>query len=177
MESGEEVNCQHQGLQEKADFAFHYWWIPLLLGTFRAVQLPSHLRDEGYRCRYRSLHCLNHQVSILFLGYSQVLILTSLLSAASVFGRIVPSYLSDKFGSLLVMSIMAFSTSLTVLIIWIPVNFAETLAGVMIFTVLYGFTSGAFVSIMTPALVQLCGGQINELGLMLGTFMAINSFA
>lgn len=100
-----------------------------------------------------------------------------LASASSVFGRIVPSYLADKFGSLLVMSVMAFLTSITVLVIWLPVNFAETLAGVMIFTILYGFTSGAFVSIMTPALVQLCGGQISELGLMLGTFMAINSFA
>jgi MCP family monocarboxylic acid transporter-like MFS transporter 10 len=104
-------------------------------------------------------------------------LLIFLRSAASVFGRIVPSYLADKFGALLVMSIMALATALTVLVIWIPVNFANTLAGTMIFTILYGFTSGAFVSIMTPALVQLCGGQISELGLMLGTFMAINSFA
>jgi MFS family permease len=89
----------------------------------------------------------------------------------------MPSYIADKIGSLLTMSIMAFATALTVLIIWLPVNFSETLAGVMIFTVLYGFTSGAFVSLMTPALVQLCDGQIGDLGMMLGTFMAINSFA
>jgi len=75
------------------------------------------------------------------------------------------------------MSIMAFLTSLTVLVIWLPVNFFEDLAGVMVFTILYGFTSGAFVSLMTPSLIQLCNGQIGDLGIMLGTFMAINSFA
>ncbi|KAF4633953.1 hypothetical protein G7Y89_g4162 [Cudoniella acicularis] len=101
----------------------------------------------------------------------------SIINASSVFGRIFPSFLADKFGALLVMSIMAFLTSITVLLIWLPVNHSEDLFGVMFFTLLYGFTSGAFVSLMTPALVQLCGGKIADLGLMLGTFMAINSFA
>lgn len=99
------------------------------------------------------------------------------LSASSVFGRIIPSYVADRIGSLLTMSIMAFATALTVLLCWLPVNFFATLTGTIIFTVLYGFTSGAFVSLMTPSLVQLCDGQIGELGIMLGTFMAINSFA
>jgi MCP family monocarboxylic acid transporter-like MFS transporter 10 len=89
----------------------------------------------------------------------------------------MPSYIADKIGSLLTMSIMAFATAITVLVIWLPVNFSENLAGVMIFTVLYGFTSGAFVSLMTPSLVQLCDGKIGDLGIMLGTFMAINSLA
>src|SRR6187402_1519488 len=89
----------------------------------------------------------------------------------------MPSYIADKIGSLLTMSIMAFATAVTVIVIWLPVNFAENLAGVMVFAILYGFTSGAFVSLMTPALVQLCDGQIGDLGIMLGTFMAINSFA
>lgn len=89
----------------------------------------------------------------------------------------MPSYVADKIGSLLTMSIMAFATALTVLVIWLPVCFSEDLAGTMTFTVLYGFTSGAFVSLMTPALVQLCDGKIGDLGIMLGTFMAINSFA
>jgi uncharacterized membrane protein len=75
------------------------------------------------------------------------------------------------------MAIMAFLTALTVLVIWLPVNFHGTVAGIMIFSVFYGFMSGAFVSLMTPALIELCDGKIGDLGLMLGTFMAINSFA
>lgn len=98
-------------------------------------------------------------------------------SASSVFGRVLPPYIADKIGSLLTMSIMALATAIAVLVVWLPVNVSETLAGVMTFTVLYGFTSGAFVSLMTPSLVQLCDGQIGDLGIMLGTFMAINSLA
>ena len=98
-------------------------------------------------------------------------------SGASIFGRIIPNFLSDRFGALLVMTIMAYSTTVTILVIWLPVDVYKSTAGIVVFAVFYGFSSGAFVSLLTPVIVELSNGKLQELGVLLGTFMTINSFA
>lgn len=98
-------------------------------------------------------------------------------SAASIFGRIVPAHFADRYGYLKVMTIMAYLTAICVFVIWLPISFHHSVAGIIIFSIFFGFTSGAFVSLLTPCMVELCGGKIGDLGVMLGTFMGINSFA
>lgn len=75
------------------------------------------------------------------------------------------------------MAISGLGASLCVVLIWLPINYHTSLPGVIIFAILFGFTSGAFVSLMTPALIEVAGGHTDDLGVMLGTFFAIISIA
>jgi MFS family permease len=64
-----------------------------------------------------------------------------------------------------------------VLAIWLPINYHNSLGGLVVFVVLFGFVSGAFVSLMSPALIEVAGGHTHDLGVMLGTFFAIVAVA
>lgn len=78
-----------------------------------------------------------------------------LTSPSSIFGRIIPGALADKLGRYNVMIVVCFLCSIWTLALWIPAN---TNALVILYAVLYGFCSGAFVS-LPPALI----GQISEI--------------
>ncbi|KAH6853951.1 major facilitator superfamily domain-containing protein [Chaetomium sp. MPI-CAGE-AT-0009] len=102
----------------------------------------------------------------------------AILNASSIPGRILPNMYSDKVGSSLrVITLCAFLSAVTVLAIWLPINYHNSLGGLVVFVVLFGFVSGAFVSLMTPALIEVAGGHSHELGVMLGTFFAIVAVA
>jgi len=101
----------------------------------------------------------------------------SIVNASSILGRILPSYFADKLGRLSTMTVMAYATTLTILVIWLPVNFYPAVAGIVILGLTFGFFSGAFVSLMTAALIDVAGGNTTDLGVMLGTFMGVVSFA
>jgi predicted MFS family arabinose efflux permease len=75
----------------------------------------------------------------------------SLLSAASVAGRIGPPYLADKLGALNIMTgVIAACAALC--FGWVGIR---TQPGLLAFVVLYGCFSGAIVSVMAPAVVSL----------------------
>ena len=101
----------------------------------------------------------------------------SILNAASIPGRIVPSYFSDSWGRLSTMTVMSWIASISVMIIWLPINFYHSLAGIIIFAIVFGFSSGAFVGLMTASLVDVCGGHVQNLGAILGTYFSIVAFA
>ncbi|KAF7562117.1 hypothetical protein G7046_g2024 [Stylonectria norvegica] len=101
----------------------------------------------------------------------------SIVNAASIPGRIIPNFFSDRVGNLKSLTLMAFATGVTVLVIWVPINYHKSLAGLVIFALFFGFTSGAYVSLMTPALIEVAGGHTDDLGVMLGTYFAIISIA
>ena len=92
-------------------------------------------------------------------------------------GRIVPNLFSDRVGNLKSLTIAAATAGVTVLVIWLPISYYKSLAGLIIFCIAFGFTSGAFVSLMTPALIEVAGGHTHDLGVMLGTYFAIVSIA
>ncbi|MCJ1381497.1 hypothetical protein MMC17_004608 [Xylographa soralifera] len=101
----------------------------------------------------------------------------SILNAASIPGRIIPSYFSDRLGHLATMTIMGYVAGISVLAIWLPISYHHSLAGLIIFALVFGFSSGAFVSLMTASLVDICGGHVHNLGMMLGTYFCTISFA
>lgn len=78
--------------------------------------------------------------------------LLSIINAASIFGRIIPNYFADKFGPLniiipgtLISSAVAFG--------WIGVH---SVGGMVVFAIIYGFSTGCFVSIPPTVIVSLC---------------------
>lgn len=90
-----------------------------------------------------------------------------ILNAASVFGRIGPGFVADKIGVVNTMVVCACLSGILAFC-WIAV---ETLAGVVIFAVFYGFCSGTFVSLQAAMVAHL----VPDMGWM-GTWMGMCAF-
>ncbi|KAK4955109.1 hypothetical protein LTR10_007303 [Elasticomyces elasticus] len=98
--------------------------------------------------------------------------LVSILNAASLFGRTIPGFLADKIGRYNMMVIMCFFTSILVLAMWIP---STGNAPIIVFAALYGFGSGAFVSLAPSLIAQI--SDVRQIGVRTGTLFAIISVA
>ncbi|CRL24054.1 Sucrose/H+ symporter, plant [Penicillium camemberti] len=87
----------------------------------------------------------------------------AILNAASVFGRITPGLLADRFGSLntiipisLIATILAFA--------WIGIR---NEAGTIVFAIIYGYASGAIVS-LPPTIVAKITADMSIVGTRMG---------
>lgn len=98
--------------------------------------------------------------------------LVSILNTVSLFGRILPGYIAEKIGRFNVMILTCFLSSLHVLALWIP---AKSNARIIVFAALYGFASGAFVSMAPSVIAQISG--VRKIGVRTGTFFAMVSVA
>lgn len=101
---------------------------------------------------------LNHLSSLNFAPYT-----VTLMNFGSVFGRIIPTYLGDKFG-VLNSSIACTLGSAVVVFGWMGIH---NLAGVVAFTILYGITSGGVVTVSSAAIMNL-SPDMSRLGTGLG---------
>ena len=107
-------------------------------------------------------------MSLSLAGY-----LVSILNAASIFGRTLPAYAADRYvGRFNVIIVMAFTTTIIVLALWIP---ASSNAAIIVFAIVFGFTSGTMVS-MLPALVAQIS-DVREIGVRTGTIFSIVAIA
>lgn len=70
------------------------------------------------------------------------------------------------------MIFMTFFTGIIVLALWIP---AKANAPIIVFAALYGFGSGAFVSLAPAVVAQI--SDVRQIGVRTGTLFAIISFA
>jgi len=95
----------------------------------------------------------------------------AVMNAGSVPGRIAPAYLSDTMGRFNLLIPSAFIAGLSCLVFWL---FAKSLVAVMLFSALYGFFSGAFVSVVTPCVAQI--SDIAQIGTRIGLLYSIISF-
>lgn len=94
----------------------------------------------------------------------------TLLNIGSIPGRIVPSLLADKkFHPLKVLGTLTFLASILAFC-WIGIT--DTTAGLMIWCWLYGFCSGAFVSLQGAAVASMTDDMST-----IGTRFGINMFA
>lgn len=91
--------------------------------------------------------------------------LLSILNAGSMPGRVLPGYLGDKLGRFNVMISMCVLSFLSILVLWLPGSLlAPRSAPVyIIFSILYGFASGAFVG-MVPALLVQISPDLSKIG-------------
>ena len=98
--------------------------------------------------------------------------LVSILNASSTFGRTVPNYFADKFGRVNVFLINSLLTSIFVLGIWLP---GSGTGAVVVFTLLFGFTSGAVVSLVPAIIAQI--SEIRKIGVRTGLLFSITAIA
>ncbi|KAJ6170991.1 MFS transporter asaE [Penicillium chermesinum] len=81
-------------------------------------------------------------------------------------------YFADRFGRYNVMIFFAFFSGILVLALWLP---SRGNAPAIVFSVLYGFGSGAFVSLVPALVAQI--SDLREVGMRNGTLFCIISFA
>lgn len=96
-----------------------------------------------------------------------------LFSASSIFGRIIPPYLADHIGHFNVLTTCALLTGVSMLCLWLPFNYHPSHAGIIAFALVYGFVSGAVVSLLMPCVAKT--GSLDTLGQRFGTFQMVIS--
>ncbi|KAE8150439.1 major facilitator superfamily domain-containing protein [Aspergillus avenaceus] len=99
--------------------------------------------------------------------------LIPILNAASILGRLLPPYLADLLGRFNLMIATSLFSVIIVLALWLP---SRSNAPAIVFTALYGFSSGAVVS-LAPALIAQITKDMREIGVRSGTYFGIVSFA
>ncbi|KAK7027750.1 MFS general substrate transporter [Favolaschia claudopus] len=98
-------------------------------------------------------------------------IVLAVMNAGGVIGRIAPAYLSDKIGRFNLLVPAAFFSGLLCVLFWV---FSRTLVPLTIFAASYGFTSGAFISVLTPCVAQI--SDIRHIGSRIGILYSVISF-
>lgn len=101
-----------------------------------------------------------------------VIYLLPILNAVSIFGRILPGIIADRFGRFNIMILTTGFSAIIVLALWLP---AHGNAPIIVFSALYGFSSGAFVSLGPALIAQI--SPIREIGVRTGTFFACIAIA
>lgn len=87
-----------------------------------------------------------------------------IINAGSVPGRILPNFVADKIGPYNVLIPFAMCSAVLALA-WMSIN---NMPGIIVFVVLYGFFSGAFVSLPGPAVASITK-DMSKLGSRMGT--------
>ncbi|KAF5715494.1 transporter MCH4 [Fusarium globosum] len=72
-----------------------------------------------------------------------------ILNAVSVFGRILPGFLADKFGRFNMMVVCTTMSAILTLAVWLP---GKSSTALLCYSAFFGFFSGCYIS-LTPALV------------------------
>lgn len=90
----------------------------------------------------------------------------------SIFGRILPGIAADKLGKFNTMIGVTLLSSIVTLAVWIPARSSP--AAIVVFTALFGFASGGFISLITALIAQV--SDIRQIGVRTGTGMAFMSF-
>ncbi|KAE8353319.1 major facilitator superfamily domain-containing protein [Aspergillus coremiiformis] len=104
--------------------------------------------------------------------------LLTILNAASLPGRILPGYLADKLGRFNVMIAMCTLSAVVLLVLWLPGTLLApgSAAVYIVFSLLYGFASGAFVG-MVPALLSQISADVSKIGVRQGVLFTCISIA
>ncbi|KAH7020842.1 major facilitator superfamily transporter [Microdochium trichocladiopsis] len=141
------------------------------------------LRKPAYMllCAGLSLTCLGLFTPLFYISKyaiaegqptSTAFYLLAAVNAASLFGRLVPGYLADTLGHFNLLIISTLSSGL-VGFVWTK---ATTLAGLIVWSMAYGFTSGAVMSLQGACAGKLAPPQAQGIavGVMMG-FLSISS--
>jgi MFS transporter, MCT family, solute carrier family 16 (monocarboxylic acid transporters), member 10 len=93
---------------------------------------------------------------------------TAVANGGSTIGRVIPGILSDYMGQFNVMIMVIFMSAVSILAVWLPVNYHPSDAGILFFSAFYGFVSGGYVSLLSPCVVALVDGRVADLNTKFG---------
>ncbi|KAL8832799.1 MAG: hypothetical protein Q9170_004744 [Blastenia crenularia] len=99
--------------------------------------------------------------------------LVPILNASSIPGRIIPGLLADRLGNFNVMFIFVMALGIVTLGVWVP---GGSTGSIIIFTVLYGVFSGAYLALAPMLVAQI--SKIQQIGIRSGAmFFAVSTAA
>ncbi|CAK7567837.1 MAG: hypothetical protein SEPTF4163_005807 [Sporothrix epigloea] len=98
--------------------------------------------------------------------------LLAIVNAASTFGRIIPGILADKLGRINVLAVGGTAMGIVVLCL----TAAQSTAGLVIFSITFGFVSGTIVSGASAA-ISVCSDDPRKMGTYLGMGLGAASIA
>ncbi|KAJ4360679.1 uncharacterized protein N0V89_001246 [Didymosphaeria variabile] len=99
--------------------------------------------------------------------------LSALLNAGAIPGRALPGYVADRFGYFNVMCITSFTCATFIFALWLTSGASE--AAITAFAVIFGFWSGAAISLTPVCIGQVC--KTEDYGKRSGTTFSISSLA
>ncbi|KAI0048032.1 MFS general substrate transporter [Auriscalpium vulgare] len=114
---------------------------------------------------YLQLYTILHGMDSTFAFYS-----LTILNGAAIPGRILPNLLAQRYGQMNVFTASAF---LCAILAWAFFG-AKSVAGVVVFSVIYGFFVGAWFSLLSPVLSNMSKSE-QELGVRMGLAFALSS--
>lgn len=98
--------------------------------------------------------------------------LIPILNAGSLFGRLFSGVMGDKIGKYNIFIVVCYLSGIWILAILIPIT---TEPALIAFSVLYGFTSGAYVSLIGPLIMAI--SPMSEIGFRTGIIFFVNAIA
>ena len=98
--------------------------------------------------------------------------LLAILNAVSIFGRILPGFIADRLGRYNAMIVTSFLSTIVVFALWLP---ARGNVAFIFFAAVYGFSSGAFVSLAPALIAQI--SDIRQIGVRTGSMFMVISIA
>jgi MFS family permease len=98
--------------------------------------------------------------------------LIALLNASAIPGRLLPGYIADRYGRLNTMTITTIICCLLTFLLWLIGSGNH--AAIIAYTVLFGFWSGAAISLTPVCIQQVC--KTEDIGKRTGTTFTISSF-
>ncbi|EZF31018.1 hypothetical protein H109_01657 [Trichophyton interdigitale MR816] len=161
--------------------------VSLLKMRFKPAERRSLVQLSAFRDPVYSLFCVSQFCGFLglynmmvyiqpyaidegIMGTDLAFYLLAILNSASTFGRIIPNYFVDLIGPFNVMIPMAFCSGIIALG-WIGVH---TTGSIIVIVILYGFFSGAFVSVPPVVLISITP-DLRDFGTRLGMTFVFNS--
>ena len=105
--------------------------------------------------------------------------LLAVMNAGGVLGRSAPAYVSDTIGRFNLLTPAAFLSGLSCVTLWLFLASNTggqelALAGIVVFSVVFGFFSGAFISLVNPCVAQI--SDIGIIGTRIGVLYSVISF-
>ncbi|KAJ8515855.1 hypothetical protein ONZ45_g6789 [Pleurotus djamor] len=95
----------------------------------------------------------------------------AVMNGAGIFGRLIPGILADRYGPFNVVVPAVFANAVLIFALF----GIKSVAGSMIFAVLYGLSSGAFLTLAGPCIASLAKHP-NEIGIRFGISFFVTGF-
>ncbi|KAG9103680.1 hypothetical protein FRC06_008931 [Ceratobasidium sp. 370] len=116
---------------------------------------------------YLQLFAINHGLDHTLAFYS-----LAILNAASIFGRTIPNFVADKYGPF---NLLIPCATISGVLIFAMFG-VKSSGALVVFGLLYGFFSGAFISLVPPVFVSL-SRNMQEIGLRMGLAFFVLGFS
>ncbi|KAK2804701.1 hypothetical protein FQN50_006541 [Emmonsiellopsis sp. PD_5] len=158
--------------------------LPLSKSRSSAVDFGALFSDPHYATTTAAVFLVEFAVFIpityissyaVHTGYNKTLsyALIPILNLGAVPGRFLPGLLADRLGRFNVMIITSLICSILTLALWLPIIGQNNVAGIICYAALFGFWSGAAISLTPVCISQVC--RVEDYGKRNGTTFTVSS--